>query len=252
MDLGTSHHGTASPMNAIPILMYHNIAPVPRGVRLSSLYVTPPTFSRQMWVLRRLGYRGVSMAAAMPYLRGEQHGRIAVITLDDGYADNLTAALPVLQKHGFSATCYMVSKCVGQHNRWDAERLGITKNLMSLEQLKTWHGSGMEVGAHTRTHPHLTRCDDAQLRDEIIGCKAELENILGAPVTQFCYPYGDLNDHVVEVVRQAGFSAATTTQRRRAQPGEDLLHLPRVHIARRNLLPIFALKILTNHEQGRL
>ncbi|MEO5829978.1 MAG: polysaccharide deacetylase family protein [Rhodanobacter sp.] len=241
-------HGT----RPLPILMYHNIARAPRDLQLyRSLYVSPTSFARQMWLLRRLGYTGLSMSAAMPYLRGERTGRIAVITLDDGYVDNLDCALPILQRYGFSATCYVVSGSIGQYNQWDAERLGLRKPLMSVEQLRSWHGGGMEVGAHTCSHPRLTRCNDTQLRDEIQGSKLALEDHLGAPVTQFCYPYGDADDRVASVVREAGFAAATMTRRGRATAGMDLWRLPRVQVARHHLLPQFALRVLSGYEDRR-
>lgn len=236
----------------IAILMYHNVAPVPAQLRVArSLYVSPRNFARQMSLLHRLGYRGVSMTAAMPYLRGDARGRIAVITLDDGYADNLEHALPVLLRHGFSATCYVVSGCIGSHNRWDAERLTVRKPLMTREQLRAWHAAGMEVGAHTRTHPHLSRCDDATLRDEIGGSKRELEDAIGAPIPQFCYPYGDHDDRVVAEVRDAGFAAATTTRRGRARPGDDAWRLPRIPIARHHVRLQVAAKLLTGYEDRR-
>ncbi|MEO7068429.1 MAG: polysaccharide deacetylase family protein [Rhodanobacter sp.] len=236
----------------LPILMYHNIAPPPRGLRVyRSLYVSPEKFLRQMWLLHRLGYAGLSMMNAMPYLRGERSGRIAIITLDDGYADNLRAALPVLQKFGFSATSYVVSGSIGRCNNWDAERLGISKPLMSVAELRQWSAAGMEVGAHTRTHPHLTRCNDLELRNEVRGCKADLEDRLGQAITQFCYPYGDLDDRVVAAAGDAGYAAATTTCRGRAVARGDLWRLPRIQVARHHLLPQFAARVLTRYEDRR-
>ena len=237
---------------AIPILMYHNIAPPPRGLQVyRSLYVSPGAFARQMWLLRGLGYIGLSVTAAEPYLRGEKQGRVAVITLDDGYADNLRSAMPVLQKYGFSATCYVVSGQIGRYNSWDDRRLGIQKPLMTTEQLRAWRDGGMEVGAHTRTHPRLTQCSEDQLHHEIRGCKDELEDRIGSDVTQFCYPYGDENERVVALTREAGFSAATTTQRGRAMVGDDLWRLPRMQIARHHLLPQFAMKVFSGYEDRR-
>ncbi len=233
----------------IPILMYHNIAPAPRELkRWRSLYVHPRSFARQMALLKRLGYRGLSMSAAMPYLRGERQGRVVAITLDDGYLDNLENALPVLQRHGFSATCYAVSGALGRWNDWDAAKLGVRKPMMDVTQLRAWHEGGMEVGAHTRTHPRLSQCSDAQLRDEIAGNKAELEDAIGAAVPQFCYPYGDHDDRVVAATREAGYMAATTIRRGRARARDDLWRLPRVAVARSHLLPQFAWRALTGYE----
>src|SRR5574337_1015689 len=201
--------------HALPILMYHNIAHAPAD------------------------------------LRGQRQGRVVVITLDDGYVDNLDAALPVLQKFGFSATTYVVSGSIGRFNEWDAERLGVRKPLMSAAELRRWNDAGMEIGAHTRTHPRLTGCNDAALREEIHGCKKDLEDRLGSAVTQFCYPYGDADDRVATVVREAGYEAATTTRRGRAVAGADLWRLPRVQIARHHLLPQFAARVLTRYEDRR-
>lgn len=238
----------------IPILMYHNIAKVPEDVRVyRSLYVSPASFARQMGMLKSLGYRGLSMSDAMPYLRGEREGRVVVVTLDDGYVDNLESAVSILQRYAFTATCYVVSGALGQYNAWDADRLGIRKPIMSAEQLRAWHAAGMDVGAHTRTHVRLSQCNDQQQRDEIQGCKAELEQHLGAPVTQFCYPYGDYDERAVAITRQSGFDAATTTDRGRASPGSDidLWRLPRIQVARHHLLPQVAARILTRYEDKR-
>ena len=240
------------PANRLPILMYHNIARTPRKLTLyRSLYVSPGAFARQLWLLHRLGYAGLSMSAAMPYLRGERRGRVAVITLDDGYADNLESALPVLQTFGFSATVYVVSGTIGRFNTWDAQKLGIRKRLMTAAELRQWTDGGMEVGAHSRSHPRLTGCDECALRDEIGGSKTELEDLLGIPVTQFCYPYGDLDERVVAATREAGYVAATATRRGRAIPGTDLMRLPRVQVARHHLLPQFAMRTLTGYEDRR-
>lgn len=240
------------PAAALPILMYHNVAPPPAGLRVyRSLYVHPKTFRRQLSLLRRVGYVGMSVSDAQPYLQGEKVGRVAVITLDDGYLDNLESALPVLQQFGFTATCYVVSGQLGRYNTWDAERLGVRKPLMSAQQLRVWQAGGMEVGAHTRTHPRLTQCDDQTLRDEIHGSKAELEDATGRAVTQFCYPYGDADERVAAAAREAGYATATTTRRGRARVGSDLWQLPRIQVARHHWLGQFAMRALTGYEDRR-
>lgn len=238
-------------MNTIPILMYHNIGEPPEGAKLRSLYVRTGAFGRQMWLLKLLGYRGISMSEAMPYLRGEKTGKVVAITFDDGYLDTLEQALPILNTFGFSATCYFVSGRLGGFNDWDAAALNVNKQLMTKEQMLAWHAAGMEVGAHSRTHPRLTRCSDAQLAEELAGSKVDLEALTGASVTQFCYPYGDLDNRVAEAARKAGFSAATTVQRGRAQPGDDVMLLRRILVSGSNTLIHLLLKLFTRYEDKR-
>jgi len=232
----------------VPILMYHNIAVAPKGVRLRGLYVSPRRFARQMALLHWLGYRGLSMSAALPYLRGEREGKVAVITLDDGYRDNLECALPVLLHYGYTATCYVVSAAIGNDNHWDAQQLGTHKPLMDLNELCRWRDAGMEIGAHSRHHPHLPELSESELDDEVAGSRRELEGLLAVPVTQFCYPYGAAGLREREAARRAGFAAAVTVQRGRAQPGGDLFGLPRVMVGGHHAPHVFPLQLLTMHE----
>jgi peptidoglycan/xylan/chitin deacetylase (PgdA/CDA1 family) len=238
-------------MKRIPILMYHNIGEPPEVSRMQGLYVRTGAFGRQMMLLKLMGYRGLSMSDAMPYLRGEKSGRVAVITFDDGYLDTLEHALPVLNTFGFTATCYIVSGRIGGYNDWDATELNVRKQLMNAEQVKAWQVAGMEVGAHSRTHPRLTECSDAELLSEIAGSKSDLEALTGTPVTQYCYPYGDFNMRVSEAVRSAGFSAATTTMRGRSCVGDDAMRLKRILVSGSNMLHLFLIKMLTAYEDRR-
>ena len=236
----------------VPILTYHQIdGAAPRGARFRSLVVAPDAFARQMGLLKALGYQGLGMSALQPYLRGEKFGKVVGITLDDGYLNNLTHALPALQCHGFSATCYCVSQRLGFTNSWDAE-LGVAQTpLMSASELREWVGAGQEVGAHTRTHARLSQLEVARATEEIAGCKAELEHITGQRVNHFCYPYGEFNAEHVEMVKAAGFQTATTTLRGRANAADDLFLLPRVPVLRSTLLPVLWAKLATGYEDRR-
>lgn len=238
-------------MNSIPILMYHNIGEPPEGAKLRGLYVRTGAFGRQMMLLKLLGYKGVSMTEAMPYLRGEKTGKVVAITFDDGYTDTLEQALPVLNTFGFTATCYFVSGRLGQYNDWDAAELNVSKSLMNASQVKAWHAAGMEVGAHTQTHPRLPQCNDDVLQQELRDCKTGLEALVGAPVTQFCYPYGDYDDRVVAAVRKAGYAAATVVNRGRARAGDNPLLLKRILVSGSTMLHLFMLKLFTRYEDKR-
>jgi peptidoglycan/xylan/chitin deacetylase (PgdA/CDA1 family) len=170
------------------------------------------------------------------------------ITFDDGYLNNLTHALPVLQRCGFSATCYIVSRRIGQTNAWDAEKGIAATPLMNAGQILQWCAGGQEIGAHSRTHGNLTMLDIPSSFDEIEGSKADLEDLTGRPVFHFCYPFGDYGNLQVLQVIESGYLTATTTARGRALPGCSLLELPRVPVVRSTLLPALMLKVATRYE----
>lgn len=237
----------------IPVLMYHSIGPVPVGSRRRSIFVAAPTFERQMALLARLGWRGITASEAMPYLRGERasDGKVCAITFDDGFADTVDTALPILLRHGHRATCYAVSDRLGRSNAWSEDTLGVTRPLADAAQLRQWLQAGMELGAHTRTHARLPQLDDDRLADEVGGGKRSLEDRFGVAVTQFCYPWGAHDERSVEAVRAAGFEAATTTVRGRARVGVDTLRVPRVHVLNQHWLPQFWLKLATGYGDRR-
>ena len=215
----------------IPILTYHQVdTPPPRGTPFRSLVVDPDAFDRQLGFLKLLGYRGLCMGALQPYLRGEKTGKVVGITLDDGYVNNLAHALPALARHGFSATCYVVSGQLGGSNVWDAMHGVPAQPLMDTAQMKRWVAGGMEIGAHTRHHVDLCKCDAATAQSEIAGSKADLEQALGVEVGSFCYPFGEHRDEHVEMARLAGYQTATTIVAGRAGLADDRMRLPRISV----------------------
>ena len=238
--------------HSIPILTYHHTEQAPpKGFALRSLWVSPSSFATQMQWLARLGYTGLGMSELMPYLRGEKKGKVVGITLDDGYQSNLLHALPILKNMGFSATCYVVSGKLGQHNAWD-EALGMAQAaLMGVEEMRTWVDAGMEVGSHTCSHADLNQISLAEARQELLQSKSDLENLLQKPVTQFCYPYGHFSPEHESLVSQSGYVAATTTHRGRACTTDRMTALPRVPVVRSTYSPQFLLKVLTRYEDSK-
>ena len=236
----------------IPILMYHQIdVPPPSGTPLRGLVVSPGSFARQMWLLKLLGFRGLSMRDLEPYTNGALQGRVVGITFDDGYENTVLNALPVLRKMEFTATCYAVSNMIGATNSWDAH-LGIEeKPLMALKDWKIWRDSGMEVGSHTRSHPNLTTLSTADSHMEIVTSKQELEQLLSCEVRHFCYPFGQFEKDHISTVKEAGYISATTTRRGLIHEGDDPYTLRRVMIASATNMVQFALKVTTDYEDRR-
>jgi len=103
--------------------------------------------------------------------------------------------------------------------------------MLSSEMVRTLHRSNVTIGAHTVSHPILTKLPDAEARAEIEGSKAALEAIIGEPVRYFAYPNGkaelDFDARHTAMVREAGFAAAFSTATGAVAPGQDLYTLPR-------------------------
>ena len=241
--------GTA---RAIPILMYHQIdIPAPRGTSFRSLTVHPKSFKRQMYWMCKLGYRGLSMRDLMPYLKGELTGKVFGITFDDGYRNVFKHALPVLTQLGFTSTNYLVANQFDGGNVWDAQNNVPFSPLMSQTEAREWTHAGQEVGSHTLDHVHLPDLAIEQARHQIAYSRLMLADAVNSEVTAFCYPYGQFSPRHAELVIEAGYRSATTTQRGLASAKDSPFLLPRVGVWRSTHLLQFFQKCLTHYEDRR-
>ena len=231
--------------------MYHSIESMPKSTVMRSLHVPPRRFNFQMWLLKKLGYQGLSINKLKPYLDGKKKGKVVGITFDDGYQNILLNAAPILKKYNFSATCYIVSDCVGSSNIWDLDN-GITQRpLMNVNEIKAWIKLGMDIGAHTKTHADLTSITSLNAHKEIGDCKIELEKKYKVKVTDFCYPFGRFNKLVCKMTEDLGFYSATTMNRGRVNSHSDNYMLPRIPITHHTLPHLFLAKILTKYEDRK-
>lgn len=184
------------------VLMYHSI-----GDRTDDPYqvtVTPARFAAQIALLARLGIRGCSMAE----LLAEPSRRPRVgLTFDDGYRDFVTEALPVLRAYGFTATVYVLAGRLGGDNGWEAE--GPTKPLLTAAEIRAVAAAGMEIGSHGLLHQDLPTVSDQELLRETGTSRVVLEEVVDAPVTGFCYPYGGVGERETAAVEAAGYQYAT-------------------------------------------
>jgi peptidoglycan/xylan/chitin deacetylase (PgdA/CDA1 family) len=230
----------------VPILSYHQTGTQPPpGSPCRELVMPPRKLGLQLATLRAAGWRGLSLRELAPYLRKEKKGKVFGITFDDGYENNLTCALPILTSLGFTATVFVVSRQVGGTNEWDRAHGVRPTRIMDLDQLRAWEAAGMEIGAHTRTHPVLTDCDCATAQAEICGSKADLEAALGHPIVSFSYPHGLFSRAHVEAVRAAGFEFAVTTRMAKARDDDDFLKLPRLSVLADDSTFRFHLRVAT-------
>lgn len=257
------------------ILMYHRFGSTgtPPGVPAA-------VFREQLQILKRQ-FRIVTLAELARRLADDAlEPGLAVITVDDGYADFRRIAFPILQSEGVPATFFVTTGFIdGEVWLWpdvleyaiahtralhpDLSDLGVTQSVslttdagkaaawqtlvdvlldlpgderaqrlaaltrrlgvtlpdvpdadhapVTWDDLREMSRAGIEIGAHTVTHPRLTRLSDDRLQHEIAASKRRLEEQLGRQVTSFCYPNGapqDYDDRVVDAVQRAGFDCA--------------------------------------------
>lgn len=228
----------------IPIFLYHHIdEPPPKGTPSRSNFVKAKAFAKQMHALKKLGFKGLSLQDAAPYIAGKKEGKIAIITFDDGFLSVFQNAMPVLDKLGFTATCFFVAHQIGGENEWDSPAAHRAK-CMNESQIKEWAAHGHEIGSHTLSHVHLAQIDPTAANRQIALSRLILEDIFKTPVVSFAYPYGDMNDNIREMVRDAGYTYAATTQRGRYHVGTSLYEMPRHSVRRNDTLIQFLIKCL--------
>lgn len=181
----------------------------------SPLAVRPHDLEAQIAGLLARGFAPVGFTELV---RGEPGGRKLVVTFDDGFKSVASRAFPVLDRLGVPATAFIPTALVpgDEPLHWN----GIEQWLdtpqeselepMSLEDLRGLVAAGWEIGAHSRTHPHLRELADNALAAELQGSREDCERLLGHPCLSLAYPYGDEDRRVQRAAAEAGFAAAAT------------------------------------------
>ncbi|WP_406151335.1 polysaccharide deacetylase family protein [Streptomyces sp. NBC_01012] len=185
------------------ILTYHSVndpTQDPYGITVSA-----DRLDEQLTWLRRRGLSGVGIAALLRARAAGKRGLVG-LTFDDGYADFVDEALPVLLAHGATATVFVLPGLPGGSNDWDP--LGPRRPLLTDEGIRTVAAAGMEVGSHGMFHRDLTELGDDELLRETHGSREALHRIVRQLPAGFCYPYGTVDRRVLESVRQAGYAYA--------------------------------------------
>jgi peptidoglycan/xylan/chitin deacetylase (PgdA/CDA1 family) len=210
---------TYGPCQSVPILMYHHV-----DDRIGSLYVRPDIFAQQMDYLVAKGYQAITLLEVVAGLQsGSLPSKPVVITLDDGYRDNYTQALPILKARNLKATIFIVTQLMDgdAYLTWDQAREMVGTGLIT-------------IGSHTLSHRSLPTLSESEAKDEIFSSKEILEAQLGLTVNAFAYPYGGANNQAIKLLREAGFTAAVVTGRHLACAGLPYT-LPRIRIGNASL-----------------
>jgi len=185
-------------------------------------------FRRQMRFLRRAGYTVVSVETMCRGVRGEVAlpAKPVALTFDDGFQNFADCAWPILQEMGYPATVYLVSQSIGK----DADWLKSNRPRSPLMDIPTLHrllAEGVTFGSHGRTHRRFAVLGEEERREEVLGSKYELENILGCKIKDFCYPYGNYDEPLRDLVKSVGYCSAMTCIQGATHFAENVFELPR-------------------------
>jgi peptidoglycan/xylan/chitin deacetylase (PgdA/CDA1 family) len=216
--------------DAGPILCYHNVVTTADD-EIGDLGLHLPR-GRFEWQMRWLAahYDVISLREFINRLTsGASLRRTAAITFDDGYAGVFENAVPVLDRLGLPATVFLVAEAVGKPAGfwWDGPAAHRPANWATI---RTALGRGIDLGAHTATHPSLPPLTDAQLEHEVVASRAIVHRATGIWPEFFAYPYGHWDARVRERVHSAGYRGGLTLDPGLNDSRADLWALRRINV----------------------
>jgi peptidoglycan/xylan/chitin deacetylase (PgdA/CDA1 family) len=211
-------------------LLYHRVA----DVHPNDWTIDWKRFRYQMeWLQQR--FQIVTLEEAQRRISsGENREPTVCITFDDGYAENSDKAIPWLIEQKIPVTYFVTTDNIlsGRPFPHDVDRhCPLQPN--TVEQLRAMSAAGVEIGAHSRTHANLGRLSSiAELKDEILGSKSDLEALLDKPVCYFAFPYGlhqSMSAEGFAIAYEAGFAGICSAYGGYNMPGADSFHIQRIH-----------------------
>jgi peptidoglycan/xylan/chitin deacetylase (PgdA/CDA1 family) len=216
---------------AIPILLYHSVSDRPTG-DFGPFTVSRSQFAAHLDRLIALGFTTLTIGQLLERVRAKLPlaERIAVITVDDGFADFEANAWPELQKRGMNATLYVTAGVIGGRATWLAPLHADQLPMLDRHQLLDIAAQGCEIGAHSMSHPQLDCLSRHQATQEIQQCKDVLEQALSESVDSFAYPHGYFDRQVRQMVVDSGYSSACAVKDALSHAADDEFALARVTV----------------------
>lgn len=193
------------------ILGYHGVAASEPGHDPHNLRVAPQMFRTQVELLLEAGFELVTVAGLAQRLHaGQPPPGLAALSFDDGMEDNHSVLLPILREYEIPATVYVTTGIIGQPNPWLGSDAGA--RMMTEHELREMSKAGVELGAHTVTHPNMQELDYDSCLREMVESRDALADLTGERVRTFAYPFCKYGEAAVRAARDSGFDAAVTCQ----------------------------------------
>ncbi|GLV59238.1 hypothetical protein KDH_60650 [Dictyobacter sp. S3.2.2.5] len=212
--------------------MYHSISSTTNS-RFSPFTVSPELFTEQMSYLTTHGYTPITVTQ---FMQARTHNGCAlpekpvVLTFDDGFADFLMYAVPILRQFNFAATLYVSTAFLDGTSLWLRKEGETQRRMLTSSELRQVDTYGIECGGHTHRHPQLDMLPPQMAREEIVICKDVLEQILGHAVSSFAYPFGYYTPRIQQFVHDAGYISACAVRHMMSSEQTDPFALARLWV----------------------
>ncbi|MDF2725469.1 MAG: polysaccharide deacetylase family protein [Paenibacillus sp.] len=215
---------------SIPVLNYHSIAVNPEN----NAVLDPKKLDEQMAYLVKEGYTTLTIKQFVDIWdgRAEAPAKPILLTFDDGYADNYTAAMPILKKYGLRATMF-VSPGMSGHDGYYAD----------WDQIREMINNGWDIQPHGMTHPYLNTLSADKQREQISESIKQVKEQTGVDTLVFCYPYGTFNKNTLALLEEYGVRLAFTIDQGRTEPTQNPLQLKRIFVGGKESMATFINKL---------
>jgi peptidoglycan/xylan/chitin deacetylase (PgdA/CDA1 family) len=219
------------------VLMYHNFGEVPPPGDPERLFVTEQTFRAQLDLLRRRGWRALSLAEFLDVLDGAPAPRKSyLVTIDDGHESVLHIAAPILAEAGIPSVLFVPPGLLGGPVTWNP--VYAAERLATKAEIATLAGTGMVVGVHGYDHTRMFGMDDAELHRNVVLAKKEVAEMMGVEPVSFAYPFGTHDRAARRALEDAGFAVGFAVAREHGRFAVD-----RIYVKGTDSLAMFRFKL---------
>lgn len=215
---------------SIPVLNYHSIGVEPDN----NAVLDPKKLDEQMAYLSKEGYTALTLRQFIDIWDGRLQvpDKAVLLTFDDGYTDNYTEAMPILQKYGYTATMFVSAGMTGQDGYF-----------AEWEQIREMRDAGWDIQPHGMTHPYLNKLPEREQRYEIAESIKQLKEQTGIDAEVFCYPYGERNQTTLKLLEELNVRFAFTIDQGRTEPTQNPLLLKRIFVGGKESMATFQKKL---------
>ena len=226
MSIARKIHNFLHPAIGQVVMLHRIVESIGSQSEASRLELTVDFFAKTLDDLCTRGVDFIGIDSVAQRIKTKHGHSFVCLTFDDGYLDTYTHAYPMLKERQIPFCVYLTRDFYRGISKpqWNPD-----VEMMEVEQVFALASNPLcTIGVHTCTHPRLSTLDMNAQRQEIAGCKADLEDLLGREISHMAYPHGDYNQDTVKLVAELGFVTAVTTSGRHVRGDSKLLELDRI------------------------